>query len=709
MELDLGASGAESAPATNSDAVAAPAVLADVAAPADVAYDPLLEAVVAKKFPGYGKEPWIGEVIEGPDEKDRYCCLWEKDQSTTWHSRKVIEKIILRAAPEFGAPAASALEVVSRRAAAAAAVRAGAAAATRAAAAVRAGAGAAAGAEAEEAAAAAEAQAPPPPPPAGAFAVGATKRPPPACAPPPPDDGADVCCVCGGPTVDAGRAHARRVLICDGDAPRGALACAGIDARPGFEWRCDRCAPAVPAAPRNRDEAAALAAARRAPAARGASAAGRAAPLASSSSDSDGDEECKFEAYESIYAEEDATPPGVAEAHALRAVVDNLRQEFYGVVSAGQNVPGPGRKASGVSLRSRPSEDRRSTRRERTRRRPGRSKHRPRRQVWVGERSWDQRGPFALSDRDAAEIYGKVVFWEGADADLSARAGGDFADLEVSAPEDWLRKPSSISLFPSGRCGATRAYLAAEISKRVEDRSTRVDALRSGDAALSASDSARLIVDKWLRFCDAAAERVDARRREVTAALRATLSRVRGARGDADDANDEAEVALAARPGRIPKRKRPQARGDGDDERPPAFLSKVFSMLLRYDDLAGDAGQHGAIPPPSSTCSGAGAATPSAARRPSTRRWGATARPSATRTRPLGAWLVLRSSPRGCYEINPPFTLNSDVVERHLRTPRRRGARRAALMFVMVHAATRATRDGATLALPADRAPLRER
>ncbi|KAH8055918.1 hypothetical protein JL722_7735 [Aureococcus anophagefferens] len=223
MELDLGASGAEAAPATNADAVAAPAVLADVAAPADVAYDPLLEAVVAKKFPGYGKEPWIGEVIEGPDEKDRYCCLWEKDQSTTWHSRK----------------------------------------------------------------------------------------------------------------------------------------------------------------------------------------------------------------------------------------------------------------------------------------------------VWVGERSWDQRGPFALSDRDAAEIYGKVVFWEGADATCR---GGDFADLEVSAPEDWLRKPSSISLFPSGRCGATRAYLAAEISKRVEDRSTRVDALRSGDAALSASDSARLIVDKWLRFCDAAAERVDARRREVTAA-----------------------------------------------------------------------------------------------------------------------------------------------------------------------------------------------
>ena len=116
-------------------------------------------------------------------------------------------------------------------------------------------------------------------------------------------------------------------------------------------------------------------------------------------------------------------------------------------------------------------------------------------------------------------ICTQVVFWEGANADLSARAGGDFADLEVSAPEDWLRKPSSISLFPSGRCAATRAYLAAEIAKRVEDRSTRVDALRSGDAALSASDSARLIVDKWLRFCDAAAERVDARRREVTAAL----------------------------------------------------------------------------------------------------------------------------------------------------------------------------------------------
>ncbi|KAK7237048.1 mRNA (2'-O-methyladenosine-N(6)-)-methyltransferase [Aureococcus anophagefferens] len=459
------------------------------------------------------------------------------------------------------------------------------------------------------------------------------------------------------------------VLICDGDASHEAhLACAGIDARPGFEWRCDRCAPA------------------------------------------------------SIYVEEDATSPWVSlEAHArVRAVVDNLRQEFYGVVSAGQNV-------------------------------------------WVGERSWDQRGPFALSDRDAAEIYGKVVFWEGADADLSARAGGDFADLEVSAPEDWLRKPSSISLFPSGRCGATRAYLAAEISKRVEDRSTRVDALRSGDAALSASDSARLIVDKWLRFCDAAAERVDARRREVTAALRATLcgdelvaypdwapqarpgavaevycaknasvrcklrvdvlrrlldrflaAKLGSARAvpaaTLDDANDEAEAALAARPGRIPKRKRPQARGDGDDERPPAFLSKVFSMLLRYDDLAGDAGQHGAIP---------------AAVFDVLRRWGCDAECCAT---PFNATLGSYCSPfrdtdapfgsvgsffafepaSGCYEINPPFTLNSDVVERHLRTlldAAERGGR--PLMFVMVHAAAHArhARDGATRALPARDGP----
>ena len=426
--------------------------------------------------------------------------------------------------------------------------------------------------------------------------------------------------------------------------------------------------------------------------------------------------------------------------------------------------------------------------------RPGRSTHRPRRQVWVGERSWDQRGPFALSDRDAAEIYGKVVFWEGANADLSARAGGDFADLEVSAPEDWLRKPSSISLFPSGRCGATRAYLAAEISKRVEDRSTRVDALRSGDAALSASDSARLIVDKWLRFCDAAAERVDARRREVTAALRArprvdavfgvhqqylpregpgaASSRSIG-RGDElvaypdwapqarpgavaevycaknasvrcklrvdvlrrlldrflaaklgsaravpaatlDDANDEAEAALTARPGRVPKRKRPRARGDGDDERPPAFLSKVFSMLLRYDDLAGDAGQHGAIP---------------AAVFDVLRRWGCDAECCAT---PFNATLGSYCSPfrdtdapfgsvgsffafepaSGCYEINPPFTLNSDVVERHLRAlldAADRGGR--PLMFVMVHAAAHArhARDGATRVLPVDRAPLRER
>jgi len=427
-------------------------------------------------------------------------------------------------------------------------------------------------------------------------------------------------------------------------------------------------------------------------------------------------------------------------------------------------------------------------------------------------------------------ICTQVVFWEGANADLSARAGGDFADLEVSAPEDWLRKPSSISLFPSGRCGATRAYLAAEISRRVEDRSTRVDALRSGDAALSASDSARLIVDKWLRFCDAAAERVDARRREVTAALRArprvdavfgvhqqylpregpgaASSRSIG-RGDElvaypdwapqarpgavaevycaknasvrcklrvdalrrlldrflaaklgsaravpaatlDDANDEAEAALAARPGRIPKRKRPRARGDGDDERPPAFLSKVFSMLLRYDDLAGDAGQHGAIPvavfdvlrrwgcdaeccatPFNATlgsyCSpfrdtdapfgsvgsrGAGAIYGFDATR-LVRGLEPRAAPTARRRRVRRPRRFFAFEPAsGCYEINPPFTLNSDVVERHLRTlldAAERGGR--PLMFVMVHAAAHArhARDGATRVLPVDRAPLRER
>ena len=181
-----------------------------------------------------------------------------------------------------------------------------------------------------------------------------------------------------------------------------------------------------------------------------------------------------------------------------------------------------------------------------------------------------------------------------------------------------------------------------------------------------------------------------------------------------DDANDEAEAALAARPGRIPKRKRPQARGDGDDERPPAFLSKVFSMLLRYDDLAGDAGQHGAIP---------------VAVFDVLRRWGCDAECCAT---PFNATLGSYCSPfrdtdapfgsvgsffafepaSGCYEINPPFTLNSDVVERHLRTlldAAERGGR--PLMFVMVHAAAHArhARDGATRVLPVDRAPLRER
>ena len=50
---------------------------------------------VSKKFPGFGKEVWKGEVTAGPDSKGRFRVYWPKDDSYTWHSRSSVEKIII--------------------------------------------------------------------------------------------------------------------------------------------------------------------------------------------------------------------------------------------------------------------------------------------------------------------------------------------------------------------------------------------------------------------------------------------------------------------------------------------------------------------------------------------------------------------------------------------------------------------------------------
>ena len=61
--------------------------------------DSLMGSAVAKKFPGFGKELWDGEIVDGPDPKGRWCVYWARDDSTTWHSRSMLEKILTRRGP----------------------------------------------------------------------------------------------------------------------------------------------------------------------------------------------------------------------------------------------------------------------------------------------------------------------------------------------------------------------------------------------------------------------------------------------------------------------------------------------------------------------------------------------------------------------------------------------------------------------------------
>jgi len=78
-----------------------------------------------------------------------------------------------------------------------------------------------------------------------------------------------------------------------------------------------------------------------------------------------------------------------------------------------------------------------------------------------GQRIDENTHDVTLSHADACELYGKAVFWEGASADLTARGGLLYSQLEVGEAEDWRRKPRSISLFPSGRVVKTVEYVAA--------------------------------------------------------------------------------------------------------------------------------------------------------------------------------------------------------------------------------------------------------
>ena len=55
----------------------------------------LIGSRVFKKFPGTGKQVWEGTVTAGPDSKGRFRVYWPGDDSYTWHSRSVVEKILI--------------------------------------------------------------------------------------------------------------------------------------------------------------------------------------------------------------------------------------------------------------------------------------------------------------------------------------------------------------------------------------------------------------------------------------------------------------------------------------------------------------------------------------------------------------------------------------------------------------------------------------
>ena len=80
--------------------------------------DGLLHSAVAKRFPGFGKELWDGEIVDGPDPKGRWCVYWARDDSTTWHSRSMLEKILVRRGPAADDDAPAAAEPVAAAAAA---------------------------------------------------------------------------------------------------------------------------------------------------------------------------------------------------------------------------------------------------------------------------------------------------------------------------------------------------------------------------------------------------------------------------------------------------------------------------------------------------------------------------------------------------------------------------------------------------------------
>ena len=89
--------------------------------------------------------------------------------------------------------------------------------------------------------------------------------------------------------------------------------------------------------------------------------------------------------------------------------------------------------------------------------------------------------------------------------------------------------------------------------------------------------------------------------------LERLLKRFRRAQDAADEAIGKEKAAkkpvtsvqepLVQKAGRIPKKRKRTQTSEEHTARPPHFLPHVYSMLLRYDDLSGEAGQHGAIPP----------------------------------------------------------------------------------------------------------------
>ena len=474
--------------------------------------DSLMGSAVAKKFPGFGKELWDGEIIDGPDPKGRWCVYWARDDSTTWHSRSMLEKILTRRGPAADDDAPAAAEPA--------------------------------------AAAAATTEMPPLPPETPREAM-------PPLPPPTPTEAASLqqpprkkapykCTTCGKakksdcvcPKKPAPRGKKKSKLP-KTDEPLEAIESRFLgedEDQRELEACRERKGALDEEAERLRRELAETRAAQAQapPAAPEKKKPKKRPPKKAFEVGSIVDADCKAFGPQYVEAARNggpkkfrgvivATPPNsdhwnveydddgetfATEARHLTLVSEPTKKKAKPnevcVVCGLPTVDEDGRpqddvilcaddvshechlKCSGVEAGSAnsmhwrcPACDQKKCQElslqendltspwvgleaHRLVRELVKGLQREYKQLLVsGQRIDENTHDVTLSHADACELYGKAVFWEGASADLTARGGLLYSQLEVGEAEDWRRKPRSISLFPSGRVVKTVECLAA--------------------------------------------------------------------------------------------------------------------------------------------------------------------------------------------------------------------------------------------------------